>query len=163
MEEFLKLFDVKDILLHMLNTAILFVAIRLLVYKPIRAFLNKRSDKVAAELDGAAEKAAQARVALEEAQASRSAAEAAVAQLQADGAMRAQETGEELLAAARAQAGEIVRRAQAEAEAAKAAAQEEIQARALVMAVDIAERMIGRELAQKDNAALAREFLTKVG
>lgn len=163
MEEFLKLFDVKDILLHVLNTVILFVAIRFLVYKPVRRYLNARTERVGAALDEAAGKQAQAQQAVEEAQATRKAAEAEAIRVQTDGAARAQSIGEELVAAAKQQAGEILEKARQEAEHIKSAAQEEVQTEALTMAVDIAERMIGRELATKDNETLAREFLTKVG
>ena len=163
MEEFLKLFNLRDILLHIINTLILFVAIRLLVYKPIRKFLNARTERVQGEMDAAAAQKAEAAGVLEAAQAERKAADAAVAQAQADGAMRAQQSGEQLMASAKAQADEILRKAHEEAERVKTAAQAEIQAQALSMAVDIAEKMIGRELAVKDNETLAREFLTKVG
>ena len=44
MEDFLQLFNVRDILLHIVNTLILFVAIRLLVYKPVRKFMNARTE-----------------------------------------------------------------------------------------------------------------------
>lgn len=163
MEEFLKLFSLRDILLHMLNTAILFIAIRFLVYKPVRKFLNARTGRIAGELDQAAQKQAQADEALTEAAAARRAADEAAVQTQTDSALRAQQLGDQLIVDAKAQAAEILRKAHEDAEAMKATAQREVQAQALAMAVQIAEKMIGRELAERDNETLAREFLTKVG
>lgn len=163
MEEFLKLFSLRDILLHVLNTTILFVVIRFLVYKPVRAFLNARAEKIAGELENASGSRMQAERMLSEAQGERQTAEAAAAQLQSEATVRAQQIGDDLIAAAKAQAEEIVQKARAEAGHVKVAAQEEMQAQALSMAVLIAEKMIGRELAEKDNAALARQFLSKVG
>lgn len=163
MEEFLKLFSVRDILLHMLNTAILFIAIRLLVYKPVRKFLDARTARVTDALAEATATRGEADRLLAEAQDARRTAEADAAKLQADGALSAQQAGDALIGEARRQADEMLRSAEAEAEAMHAAAQEEIQAQALAMAVEISEKMIGRELAEKDNEVLAREFLTKVG
>lgn len=163
MEEFLKLFSVRDILFHVLNTAILFVVIRFLVYKPVRAFLNARADKIAGEMESASGSRQAAEQMLAQAQAERQAAEAAGSRIQAEATLRAQQIGDELLAAARAQADEIEQKARAEAGRIKVAAQEEMQAQALSMAIEIAEKMIGRELAEKDNTVLARQFLAKVG
>lgn len=163
MEEFLKLFSLRDILLHIANTLILFVAIRFLLYKPMRKFLDARAQKVAGELDSAAQKEAEASLALENANEEYRKAQAQAAGAMAEGAQRAQQSGEQILEAARQQADEIILKAKEEAERTKAAAQADIQAQALTMAVEIAEKMIGRELAEKDNETLAREFLTKVG
>lgn len=163
MEEFLKLLNLRDILLHIANTVILLIAIRLLVYKPVRKFLNARTERVNAQLDDAAAKREQADAALAEAQAGQRAASEAAVKVQTEGALRAQEIGDQLIADAKEHAAEILRKASVEADAIRAAAQEEVQEQALTMAVQIAERMIGRELAVKDNETLAREFLTKVG
>lgn len=163
MEELLKLFNVQDILLHIANTLILFAAVTFLVYKPVRKFLRARTERVEGQMKEAADRQAKADAALEAAAAGRKQAEADVARTQADGAARAQQSADQLLAAARRQADDIVGQAQRDADGIKAAAREAMQAEALSMAVEIAERMIGRELSQKDNDTLVREFLTKVG
>lgn len=163
MEEFLKLFNVRDILLHLINTLILFIAIRFLVYKPVRKFMNARTERVTGEMEAAQQGRALAEETLAQAQAERKNAEIAAAQITSEGAVHAQQTADEITAAAKVEAGNIIARAQAEAEQIKAQSQEEVQAQALMMAVQIAEKMIGRELAEKDNETLAREFLTKVG
>lgn len=163
MEEFLKLFNLRDIVLHIINTLILFVAIRLLVYKPVRKFLDARTDRVSGALADAASKQTQADEALQSARDAMRDAEVKAVQAQTEGATRAQQTGDQLIADARTQAAEIIEDARTEAEAIKAGAQQELQQQALSMAVEIAEKMIGRELAVRDNETLAREFLTKVG
>ncbi len=152
MEDFLQLFNVRDILLHIVNTLILFVAIRLLVYKPVRKFMNARTERVQAQMDEAAAREAEAKQALEDANAQREEAARLAVMAQAESAEQARASAAETVEEARRQAEDIV-----------AAAQADIQAQALSMAVEIAEKMIGRELQNKDNDALAREFLTKVG
>ena len=44
-----------DVLLHIVNMIILFVIVRFLVYKPMRRFMNARSERIAASLDEAAQ------------------------------------------------------------------------------------------------------------
>ncbi|MCL1964950.1 MAG: hypothetical protein FWF69_07800 [Firmicutes bacterium] len=163
MEEFLKLFDARDILLHVINALILLAAVTYFVYKPARKFMNERAARVKGQMDEAEALKRQAEAALGEAEAAHKAAEADVSRAQSEGATRAQASAEQILSAARQKAEETLAQALADANAMKAAAQEAIQGQALSMAVEIAEKMIGRELSQKDNDALAREFLTKVG
>lgn len=162
MEEFLKLFSVRDILLHIINTLILFVAITYFVYKPVRKFMNERAERISAQFDEIALQQASANQLMADAQAARAAAEAEAASTRADGAARAQQVADTATADAKQQAALILARATTEAAAQKEAAQADIGAQALEMAVEIAEKLIGRELSQKDNQVLAREFLTKV-
>ncbi len=162
MEAFLNLFSPRDILFHVINTMILIAAVTYFVYKPVRKFLKGREDRIAGQMDEAAEKQRKADMCLADANAARKAAEADVAQSQKTGAVRAEEIADRMIQAAKKEADGIVAQAKADAAAVKAAAQEEIQEQALSMAVEIAERLIGRELSEKDNRVLAREFLTKV-
>ncbi len=162
MDEILKLFSVRDILFHMINTAILLLAVTFLVYKPARKFLKAREDRVNAQIDEAKAGQEQAEALKAEAARVRHDADLGAAEAQKEGAASAQQTVERMIADARLKADAIVKKAQADAAEIKAAAREDVQEQALTMAVEIAEKMIGRELSEKDNAALAREFLTKV-
>ncbi len=56
------LFNPTTILLHMANAAMLLAALYFLLYKPVKKFLKAREDKVAAQLDSAAENQKQAAV-----------------------------------------------------------------------------------------------------
>ena len=85
-EDFLQLFNVRDILLHIVNTLILFVAIRLLVYKPVRKFMNARTERVQAQMDEAAAREAEAKQALEDANAQREEAARLAVMAQAESA-----------------------------------------------------------------------------
>jgi len=42
-----------DVLLHIVNMVILFVIVRFLVYRPMRRFMNARSERIAASLEEA--------------------------------------------------------------------------------------------------------------
>ena len=49
------MFNPTTIMFHMINTALLLAALYYLLYKPVRKFLRAREDKVAGQLDNAAE------------------------------------------------------------------------------------------------------------
>lgn len=49
------LFNINSILLHVLNTAILFTALYFLLYKPVRRFMKAREDKIEAQLQAGRE------------------------------------------------------------------------------------------------------------
>lgn len=163
MEEFMKLLSPRDILLHAINVVVLFVGIRLLLYKPIRRFMDGRAGRVAAQLDDAAarEQAADARKKQLEEAAQQAKIDAA--QAIASGVQQGQKTADELLKRTRQQAQTIVEDAQAEAKQIQLEAKEAVRAQAINMAVEIAGKMLEREVKQADHQKIIDEFLTKVG
>jgi F-type H+-transporting ATPase subunit b len=163
MQEFLKLLSLRDILLHMINVLILFIAIRVLAYKPIRKFLDGRAQRVAAELDEAARKQAEADQRQRQLEADAQQAKIEAAQAVASGVQQGQRTGEEILARAHAQADEILAQAREEARQIKLEAKEAVRAQAINMAVEIAGRLLEREVNPEDHRKIIDEFLTKVG
>ncbi len=163
MQEFMKLLSPRDILLHMINVVVLFVAIRLLLYKPIRKFMNARTERVQGELDAAQAKqqAADARQAELDAAAHQTKLDAA--QAIADGVQQGQKTGEDIVARANKQAETIVAHAQDEARQIEIDAKMAVRTQAINMAVEIAGRMLEREVKADDHQKIIDEFLTKVG
>ncbi len=163
MQEFLKLLSPRDILLHVINVVILFVAIRLLLYKPIRKFLNGRTDRVNAQMADAEAKehAADERQSALDAAAQQSKIEAA--QAIAGGVQQGQKTAEEIVARAQKQAANIVDQAQQEAKQLQLEAKEAVRAQAVNMAVEIAGKLLEREVKTEDHQKIIDEFLTKVG
>lgn len=163
MQEFMKMLSPTDILLHVVNVLVLFVAIRLLLYKPIRKFMNARTERVQAELDDAQarQQAADARQAEMDAAARQ--AKIAAAQAIAEGVQQGQKTGEDIVSRANKQAETIVAHAQAEAHQIETDAKMAVRAQAVNMAVEIAGRMLEREVKVSDHQKIIDEFLTKVG
>ena len=49
-----------DILIHIINILVLFVLLRLLIYKPVKKFMDERSQRIQKEMDHASEISAQA-------------------------------------------------------------------------------------------------------
>ena len=163
MQEFLKIFSVRDILLHMLNVAVLFLAIRWWLYKPIRAFMDERAGRVATEFADAEvkQKAADERLAQlgEEARQARLDASEAIA----GGVEQGQKAAGEILERARAQAQAIVEQGRGEAEHLRLEAAEGVRAQAVNMAVEIAGKLLEREVKREDHQKIIGEFLTKGG
>ncbi len=163
MQEFLKLLSPTDILFHVINVVVLFVAIRVFAYKPIRKFMDARAARVNAELADAAEKqrAADARQhTLDEAQQQ---SKIDAAQAIATGVQQGQKTADEIIDRAKQQAKKMLDDAQAEANQIMLEAKEAVRTQAINMAVDIAAKMLEREVSPEDHQKIVEQFLTKVG
>ena len=101
------------ILLHSLNAAILIAALYFLLYKPVRKFMNARSEMIAAALDEAARKQSEAQVCLEKrSKALDDAAQEAMA-IERQSDAQAQARAKDTLTVAQQEAGRIIAQAHA--------------------------------------------------
>ena len=160
METFLQLLNWKDILYHTINALILLVACRFLLYKPVRKFMDARSNKLAEQTGNAEARLSEANRAMEElekaqAEMRRQAAEQQEQQLH--------QQSEALLHRAHEEAADILKNARQEAEDIRQQSEGDIRREAVNMAVEMTEKMLGRELKDADNQQMVRDFLTKVG
>lgn len=148
---------------HLLNCVILFVALRFLLYKPVRKFMETRSARLAQQFDEAQAMSKSASDKLAEYQAQLD----GVAQLRAraaqEGAQRGGEQAEEIIARAREQADQIIAVAQRDVQAMRVNAQEALRAQAVDLALEISAQVLARELNTEDDRKLIEEFLSKVG
>lgn len=157
------IFDLSSILWHVLNAAILFVALYFLLYKPVRKFMQKRADGVSAQLDEAARKEKDADALLEQSHGALSSAQREAAETVSQSARQAQKRADEILSTANAKAEEIVRRANEEAEQIRQNAHEAMVDESAKLAVLIASKLLEREVSLEDHKRLIDEFLEKVG
>lgn len=157
------IFDLSSILWHVLNAAILFVALYFLLYKPVRKFMQKRADGVSAQLDEAAQKEKDADTLLEQSHGALSSAQREAAETVSQSARQAQKRADEILSTANAKAEEIVRRANEEAEQIRQNAHEAMVDESAKLAVLIASKLLEREVSLEDHQRLIDEFLEKVG
>lgn len=163
MQEFMQLLNPRDILFHVINVVILFIAIRLLLYKPIRKFMQARADRVEAELVDAEQKQQAAATRQNQLDADAQQAKIEAAQAIASGVQQGQKTGEEVIARARQQADVIVVQAREEARQIQLETKETVRAQAVNMAVEIAGKLLEREVNPEDHQKIIEQFLTKVG
>lgn len=153
---------VQEFLLHLLNFAVLVVALYFLLYKPVRKFMQKRKETYeeaekkyneAIEYTGKAESEA-ARI-LDDAhgEAVRIAEEAhAAASAQSDA----------IIADAKAQADKMIEDARADADRVLLSEKEKLYSSVSGLAVDISEKILSREVKSEDNDAFIDAILSEV-
>lgn len=151
-----------SLILNLLNIVALFLILRALVYRPVQRFLQARADRVQAEFDRVAEEKAEAKR-LHEAyldQLSRSKADADAQA--AEVLKRAEETVRAMQAQAQTDAEELLSRARQQARREHADATAQLRRDMADIAVDIAGRVIGREVTEKDNADIIDAYFDAI-
>ena len=151
-----------SLILNLLNIVALFLILRALVYRPVQRFLQARTDRVQAEFDRVAEEKAEAKR-LHEAyldQLSRSKADADAQA--AEVLKRAEETVRAMQAQAQTDAEELLSRARQQARREHADATAQLRRDMADIAVDIAGRVIGREVTETDNADIIDAYFDAI-
>ena len=151
-----------SLILNLLNIVALFLILRALVYRPVQRFLQARADRVQAEFDRVAEEKAEAKR-LHEAyldQLSRSKADADAQA--AEVLKKAEETVRAMQAQAQTDAEELLSRARQQARREHADATAQLRRDMADIAVDIAGRVIGREVTEKDNADIIDAYFDAI-
>ena len=156
------LFNPVTIILHVFNTAVLFVALYFLLYKPVRRFLDKRRQGVLKDIEDAREIKSRADAALAESQerlnASYSEAIVKAAKIQE----QASENAKKIVDAAKEEAERIIENAHRAADEAIESNKQAMRDFAASLAVDISAKILGREITGDDNLRLIDDFLKEV-
>lgn len=154
--------DIWEVAVHVINTIILFVALRFLLYKPVVKFLKAREDRVTKQQEEAKEAlmaAEEKRVAsekmLDEAQNKASVLVKASSE-------HARIHGEEIIKSAQLEAEDLKARAIKELEKEKKYALQSIKDDIADLSVRIAAKVLQRELTKEDNEKLVNEFFDRV-
>lgn len=151
-----------SLILNLLNIVALFLILRALVYRPVQRFLQARTDRVQAEFDRVAEEKAEAKrlheAYLDQLSRSRADADAQAAEV----LKRAEETVRAMQAQAQTDAEELLSRARQQARREHADATTQLRRDMADIAVDIAGRVIGREVTEKDNADIIDAYFDAI-
>lgn len=131
-----------DIAIHLVNIGVLYVLLRVLVWKPVRAFMAGREARVAEQLRQAEELKAQAEELKAKYDAQLADAKSACDQMLSDGRREAQAAGEQYLSQAKEQAASMISQAKTDAQAEKRRALEEAKGDLADLAVDMAGRIL---------------------
>lgn len=158
-----ELFNPITILLHVINAVILLVALYFLLYKPVRKFTTARAKGIEDQLKNAQETQSKANDALTASQQKLKNADQEAMAVISQGTIKAQEQAQEILNSAREQAEKIISQARQEAENILFNAQEAMADEAAVLAVEIAAKVLSREVKAEDHQKLIDEFVKKVG
>lgn len=157
------IFNPRTILLHMANTVILLIALYYFLYKPVRKFLKAREDKVAGQLDSAAESQKHAAELLSERQKQLDGAASEVAGLIKTGEAQGKARADAMVQAAQADAKQIAEKAKTQVRIMEQNAQQELYEDAAKLSVQIASMVLEREVTIEDHKRLLQEFLEKAG
>ena len=152
-----------EIITQLINLLLLFLLLKHFLFKPVQNVLNARQ----AEID---KSYADAEAAQTQAEALRDEYEKRIADAKAEASdivksatRKAQLHGEEIVRDAQSQASRLMEKADAQIEQEKKKAMNELKNEISGIAVDIASKVVEREIDAKDHEALISEFIKGVG
>lgn len=156
-------FDFVEIAIHIANVVILFVLLRIVLYKPITNYMNKRSETFAKkieELDVREKEVIRQKELYEHLLAE---ADGKAAEIINKSNEIANENARGIINYAKEHAKDLVVRAKNEIETQKLQTQADLKSEITNMAVGLAEKVLEREISKKDNEKLIGEFFERVG
>ena len=160
--EFVSL-DTWTLIFTWVNLFILFLVLKKILFKPVLNILEQRDKEVAEMYEKAetAQKSAEAK----EAEYTEKLAEAKneASRIVSEAAKTATLRGEDIVNEAQSKASAIITKAEKEIEREKAAAVDEVKSDITSIAVSIAEKVIAKDLNEKDYERLVEEFLSGSG
>jgi len=154
--------DLTVIPYYLLNLGVLFVLLRLLLYKPISKFLAARRERIATQLSDAEKTRVDALQLLESAQIQLKQNRYQADQVLADARVQAQAYAAEILADAKQQAAVLLAKAREQTVREAQEANDQLQAQVVDLAADLAGRILAREVRAEDHIALVDAFFDEV-
>ncbi len=158
-----EIFNPVTILLHFINAAILLCALYFLLYKPVRTYTTDRATMIEKQLLNAKdieETARQHAVASEQ---KLKDADREAQNIISNGAQRAHEQVQQILASVQKETDDMMAKARQDMDSMMVTAHETIADEAAALAVDIASKMLAREVKLEDHKQLVNDFVMKVG
>jgi len=150
-----------DIVISVINIAVLFILLRLILWKYVINFLSKRAEKVRSDMANAAKSR-------EEAQALQNEYKEKLGELKIQGAdivrasqQKATEESDRILCDAKNKADELMSDAHARIESEKKQALEDAHESITELAAEMAARILEREVKASDNTHTVKEFFNK--
>ncbi|HWR24475.1 MAG TPA: ATP synthase F0 subunit B [Feifaniaceae bacterium] len=156
-------FDPIDIVMHVINIIVLFVILRGLLIKPVRKFMAEREAKFAREREAIDQSRAEADALKTRYEGSLSTAKKTADELVQERLKRAECDAQEILEHAKQDAQHALSKAHDQALAERDELMLQLQEQTAVLAVDLAEHILEREVRAEDNERLINEFFKKVG
>ncbi|MDD3213868.1 MAG: F0F1 ATP synthase subunit B [Eubacteriales bacterium] len=156
------MFNPLSILLHVVNAAILIGALYWLLYKPVRKFMNKRATGIAKDLQDVADAQEKLRDEQKSAHEEIEAVRKDAASKAAKSVAQAQEQAQHILEDAHKDAELTLKQARMEAEYMRRNARDKMRDEVADLSVQLAGKILQREVNQADHAKLVEDFLKKV-
>ncbi len=149
--------------LHILNAVVLFFLLRLLLYKPILKFMKKREKSFSDKTDTLDTREKELIQQKEQYDSMMLGAQTQAAAIITKSNEMARDHAKELIDEAKEQSREMVLRARKEIAIEKEQTQLEMKSEIIDMAVQIAEKVLKREVSKEDNQKIINEFFERVG
>lgn len=131
-----------DIAIHLVNILVLYILLRVLIWKPVHKFMLGREERVAAQMEQAKALQAEAEKIKADYDARLVDVQATCDKMLSDGRLAAQTTGQKYIDKARIQADNILSEARAQAAEEKRRAMDEVKEELADLAVDMASRVL---------------------
>lgn len=155
--------NIWEICLYIINIVILFLFLRWLVYKPISKFMKKRADVIQKQLDDAAKLQTDAEQTKAKYDEMMNQAHDLAAQIINKGKDIADEQAKQIVQDAETQAQEIRERTQKSINEQRKQAVLDMRQDVTRIAIQIAEKVLEREVSYADNQDIIDNFFDKVG
>ncbi len=152
-----------EIGIHVLNVIILFVVLRLILYKPVMKFIKKREHMFADKVDELDLREKEIVRAKKEYEHMMDEAGNEAASIITNSNEMARDHAREVLDNSKEHARDLVIRAKKEIEAEKVQARMDMKTEIADMAIQIAEKVLEREVSLDDNRKIIDEFFERVG
>ncbi len=154
--------SIVEILLHIVNIVILFLVLRKFLYKPVIKFLNKRTEGIQKQIDEAAKMQTEAEQLKSKYDEMMTNAQELASQIIDQGRSIADDQAKQIVADAEGQASELKDRAKKAIVEQKKQAVIEMRQEVTRIAVQIAEKVLEREVSYEDNKDIIDRFFEKV-
>jgi F-type H+-transporting ATPase subunit b len=152
------------LLLYQISLFILFVIMMyFLLYKRLGAFMRKRSESIANDLEEARKAKAEAEAHREEYRKRINRVDAEVEQIRREGNLKANNEREGIIMAARAEAEDVLNKAKLEIEASRDEAMQEIRGKIADIVAQVVEKILADTISPDREKALAEKLLATVG
>jgi len=156
------MFNPLSILLHVVNAVILLVALYFLLLKPVRRFMDARSEGIEERRRSVAAAEQEAEQRKLNAQGEIDAARKTAADTVAKSVVQAHEQAQKVLEDAHRDAAFIMKQANIDAESMRKKARDEMRDEVANLGLALASKLLQREVTQQDHDRLVDEFLKKV-
>lgn len=145
------------------NLLIIFLLMKKFLFKPVKAILAKRQEEIDQMYSSAESAETQAKAMQKEYETRLSAAKEEAGEIVRSATQQAQQRGDEIVSEAQRQAAFLKEKAQADIAQERKKAINEVKNDISGIAVDIASKVVEREISAKDHEALIEEFISNVG
>lgn len=151
-------FHPQDVIISLINIAVLFILLRLILFKRVNRFLKERADRVRGEMDDAEKHRLEAEALHTEYEEKIESIEARGRDILHETELKASEESDKIIKETRNKAKEMISDAQARIAEEKKQALEEANLEVTQLATEMAACILGREVSAEDNTNVVDEF-----